>query len=117
MGFLIAAIALAAAQVAADPAPSGAGHRLTPEQIETVLAEAAAKREASERSAPATVEIEDLEPMRAPPVHGEFGIGMGTGGHREIFGTGIYPMGMNGGAAISFDFVDFGNRTYRRNRY
>jgi hypothetical protein len=117
LGILFAAIALAAAQAATDLAPGSSERRLTPEQVEAVLAEAAAKREASERRAPATVEIEDLEPMRAPPVHGEFGIGMGTGGYREIFGTGIYPMGLNGGAAVSFDFVDFGDRRYRRDRY
>jgi hypothetical protein len=113
---LIAAIALAAAQNA-DPAPAGSERRLTPEQVEAVLAEAAAKREASQKPPPGTVEIEDLEPLRAPPVHGEFGIGMGTGGYREIFGTGIIPMGMNGGAAFSFDFVDLGDRRYPRDRY
>jgi len=90
---------------------------LTPEQVETVLAEAAKKREASEKRASTTVEIDDLEPMRAPPVHGEFGIGIGTGGYREIFGTSIVPIGTNGGAAFSFDFVDFGDRRYRRDRY
>lgn len=115
MGILIAAIALAAAQTAADPAPSSGEHRLTPEQIEAVLAEAAAKREASEKKALATVEIADVEPLRPPP-HGEFGIGMGTGGYREIFGSSIIPMGTNGGAALSFDFVDFGNRDILRDR-
>jgi hypothetical protein len=113
MGILIAAVALAAAQAA----PSSGEHRLTPEQIEAVLAEAAAKREASEKQALATIEIADVEPLRPPPVHGEFGIGMGTGGYREIFGSSIIPMGTNGGAALSFDFVDFGNRDIRRDRY
>ena len=113
MGILIAAIALAAAQSAADPAPAKAEHRLTPEQVEAVLAEAAAKREASERQVSVTNEIPDLEPLPPPQLHGEFGIGMGTGGYREIFGTGFYPMGTNGGAAVSFDFVDFGDRRYR----
>jgi len=117
MGILIAAIALAAAQAAAGPAPAGSERRLTPEQVETILAEAAAKREASEKRDPATIEIADLEPMRAPQVHGEFGIGMGTGGYREIFGSGIYPMGLDGVAAVSFDFVDWGNRRYPRDRY
>lgn len=117
MSILIAAVVLAAAQNAADPAPSKAEHRLTPEQIEAVLAEAARKREGAEGRVPATIEIPDLEPMRAPPVHGEFGISAGTGGYREIFGTGIYSMGQEGVGAFSFDFIDFGNRTYRRNRY
>jgi hypothetical protein len=117
MGILLAAIALTAAQAAADPAPDGSERRLTPEQIEAVLAEAAARREASQTRPSATVEIEDLEPMRSPPVHGEFGIGVGTGGYREIFGTSIVPMGTNGGAAFSFDFVDWGDRRYPRDRY
>ena len=108
MSIMVATIAIALAQSAADPAPSNGEHRLTPEQIETVLAEAAAKREASQRRAPATINIPDLEPMRAPQPHGKFGIGMGTGGYREMFGTGIYPMGTDGVAAVSFDFVDFG---------
>lgn len=114
MGILIAAIALAAAQSAADPAPVASEHRLTPEQIETVLTEAEAKRKASENRAATTIEIADLEPLPKPQLHGEFGVGMGTGGYREIFGTGIYPMGTDGAAAFSFDFVDFGNRSYRR---
>ena len=117
MGILIAAIALSLAQSATDPAPAGGEHRLTPEQIEAVLAEAALKREASERRSPTTIDIADLEPMRAPQPHGEFGIGVGTGGYREIFGTSIVPMGTRGGAAFSFDFVDFGNRNIRRDRY
>ena len=117
MGILIAAIALAAAQNAADPAPISSERRLTPEQVEAVLAEVAAKREASEKRAQDTVEVEELDPLRIPPVQGEFGIGLGTSGYREVFGTGIYPMGTNGGAAISFDFVDFGDRRYRRDRY
>ncbi|MCL6699158.1 hypothetical protein LZ496_10250 [Sphingomonas sp. NSE70-1] len=117
MGILIAAIALAAAQSAADPAPPASEHRLTPERIETVLAEAAAKRQASEQRAATTMEIADLEPLPPPQLHGEFGISAGTGGYREIFGTGVYPMGTDGVAAFSFDFVDFGNRSYRRNRY
>ena len=116
MVILIAAVALAA-QSPVVPASSGGERRLTPEQIEQVLAEAAAKRKASERQVSGTVEIGDLEPMRAPPLHGEFGVSAGTGGYREIFGTGIYPFGADGGAAVSFDFVDFGDRNYRRDRY
>ena len=117
MSILIAAIALATAQNAADPAPGNGEHRLTPEQIEAVLAEAAARREAADERAQLTIEIPGLDPLPPPQLHGEFGIGMGTGGYREVFGTGIYPMGQDGVAAVTFDFVDFGNRSYRRDRY
>ena len=114
MGIMIAVIALAAAQVATDPAPASSERRLSPEQVEAILAEAAAKREASEKRAPADIETLDLEPLPPPQLHGEFGIGMGTGGYREIFGSGIYPLGVDGVAAVTIDFVDWGNR---RNRY
>jgi hypothetical protein len=114
MGIMIAAIALAAAQAAADPAPAISERRLTPEQVEAILAEAAAKREAAEKRAPADIENIDLEPLPPPQIHGEFGIGMGTGGYREVFGTGIYPMGNDGAAIISLDFIDWGKRRYPR---
>lgn len=114
MGIMIAVIALAATQAATDPAPASSERRLSPEQVEAILAEAAAKREASEKQAPADIETIDLEPLPPPQLHGEFGIGMGTGGYREIFGTGIYPLGVDGVAAVTFDFVDWGNRRDRR---
>ena len=114
MGIMIAVIAIAAAQAATDPAPASSEHRLSPEQVEAILAEAAAKREASEKRAPAHIETTGLEPLPPPQLHGEFGIGMGTGGYREIYGTGIYPMGVDGVAAVTFDFVDWGNRRDRR---
>ena len=117
MGILIVAIALAAAQSAPEAAPASPEHRLTPEQVEAVLADVGAKREAAEMRAADRIEITELEPLQPPQLHGEFGIGMGTGGYREIFGTGVYPMGTDGVAAFTFDFVDLGNRSYRRNRY
>jgi len=90
--------------------------RLTPEQIEAVLAEAASKNRAAEKHAPVEEEaaIEDSDLRLAPQLHGEVGVSVGTGGYREIFGTGIYPLGNDGVAAISLDFVDWGNRRYPR---
>jgi len=114
MGIMIAVIALAAAQAAADPAPVGSEHRLTPEQVEAILAEAATKREASENRDFADMESQPLDPLPAPQIHGEFGIGLGNAGYREIYGTGIYPIGVDGVAAMSFDFLNWGNRRDRR---
>ena len=82
--------------------------RLSPEQVEAVLAEAAARNAAAEKQIPAeNIVDEDAEPQAAPPVHGEVGFSVGTGGYREAFGTGIYPLGEDGVAAISLDFVDW----------
>lgn len=96
---------------ASEPAPSPASERrLSPEQIEAVLAEAAKKREAADMQLGA----EAVEQAPKPQVHGEVGVAIGTGGYREAFGTAIYPLGDDGVAAISLDFVDWGKRRYRR---
>ena len=101
----------ASAQEQAQPASASASERrLTPEQIEAILSEAAAKRETA---APALDEVEEPEAPRAPQVHGEVGFAIGTGGYREVYGTAIYPLGGDSVAAISFDFVDGGRRRFR----
>jgi hypothetical protein len=94
-----------------DPAaPPPSERRLTPEQIEAVLAEAAKKREANETHA--SPDLVQGEARRR--VHGEVGFSVGTGGYREVFGTAIYPIGDDGAAAISMDFIDLGRRRDRR---
>lgn len=119
-GGIIVLAALASPAVAfaqASTAPSATDERrLTPEQIEAVLADAAAKRAAAERPVPA--DIPATEESKAPPVigpiHGEVGVSVGTGGYREVFGTAVYPMGQDGVAAFSLDFVDWGHRRFPR---
>ena len=112
------AMALAAASLVSAPAlsqngqpasPSSSERRLTPEQIEAVLAEAAKKRESAQMSM-------DANPLPAPPpqIQGEVGVAVGSDGYREVFGTGVYPLGDDGAAAVSFDFMNFGKRRDRR---
>ena len=83
---------------------------MSPEEVEAVLADAAKKRQAVERQP--GPDVTEKEPR--PPVHGEVGLTIGTGGHREVFGTGIYPLGDDGVAAISLDYVDLGKRRFKR---
>ena len=109
LALTLVAVSLVPAEVTAQP-PAASEHRLSPEQIEAVLAEAARKREA----AGARLDPEAAEQTLRPPVQGEVGFSIGTGGHREVFGTGIYPMGNDGVAVISLDFVDLGKRRFRR---
>ena len=105
---LIAALLMPAFAFAAEPAASE--RRLSPQQSEAVLAEAAKKREAAEaRALPGAA---DQKPSR--PVHGVVGVSVGTGGYREVHGTGVYPLGDDGAAAISLDYVDWGRRRERR---
>lgn len=99
--------AAAAAQLSAPPPADE--RRLTPEQIEKVLADAAAKREGAARP--------QMEPDDQPsPIFGEMGVTVGTGGYREGYGTVVYPFDEGAAAAFSFDFLDWG-RAPRQPRY
>lgn len=97
--------ALAGAQDPATPSPTDE-RRLTPAQVEAILADAE-KKNSKPSAQLAPIDEVDVEPP-PPPIHGEFGIGVGTGDYREIYGTGIYPLGNNGAAIFNFDLVDWG---------
>ena len=99
----------ALAQDGQATAANSSERRLTPGQIEAVLAEAAKKREAAEVGL-------DANPLPAAPpqIQGEVGVAVGSDGYREVFGTGVYPLGDDGAAAVSFDFMNFGKRRDRR---
>jgi hypothetical protein len=113
-GMIAVAAMLLPVQAPAQDSPAGAAmpseHRLSPEQIEAVLEEAAAKNRRQQRQSPPELQPEAPKPQ----VHGEVGVAVGTGGYREVFGTAVYPLGEDGAAAISMDFVDLGQRRYRR---
>ena len=103
--------AVPSAVTAAEPASSPSSERrLSPEQIEAVLAEAAKKRQAAEGHAVAN----SIERSASRKAHGEVGVSVGTGGYREVSGSAIAPMGENGAATIAVDFIDLGRRSQRR---
>jgi hypothetical protein len=87
--------------------------RLTPEQVEQVLAEAAAKRHAGDvplEWRKQTLSPNAAEASPARPVHGEMGFSVGTGSYRSAFGTAVIPLGNEG--AASFTFETGRGRTY-----
>ncbi len=101
---------------AADPPPQPAQpiaseHRLSPAEIEQVLADAARKREQGPPVAQAPELDDDKLP---PPIHGEVGFAIGTGGYRSAFGTAIVPLPGDGFAAFSFESSRFNFRDYNR---
>ena len=99
--FAFAALLVPATASAQAPAPPPTDERrLTPEQIQEVLDKAAAKREASPRR---EMETDD----QPPPIFGELGVTVGTGGYREGYGSVVYPF-EDGAAAFSFDYLDWG---------
>ena len=95
-GVIIAAIFLFA------PAPAVDERRLSPAEVERILEEAARKRVAA-----------DKPPARV--IEGEIGVSVGTGGHHEIFGTAVVPVGAEGTAIISIDNAE-SRRHPRRKR-
>jgi hypothetical protein len=99
---LILACAFPAAALAAEPGVQ----RLSDEQVERVLADAAAKREAAEIAA--------LEPK--PGIHGQAGVEVGTGGHRAAFGTAYIPLGSDGSGATVSIATSTGRDGLRRRR-
>lgn len=90
-----------AAAFAADPAPQAAvsaEHRLSADEIEKILEEAARKREgAGGQASPAADEPEST----AIPIHGEMGFSIGTGGYRAAHGTAVVGLPGDGFAIIS----------------
>ncbi len=99
---MLALLAPASAFAAPAPAPV---QRLSDAQVEQVLADAAARREAAEAAAPA--------PGLA--IHGEVGVEVGTGGHRAAFGTAYVPLGKDSGATVTF-VTQSGPQYYGRRR-
>ena len=102
---VLALAAPAAAEESTVPAPIASEHRLTPDEVEQVLAEVAARRAAAEQgtAAPAVeTDAKELEPLH--PIYGEVGISIGTGGYRSAYGSALYPIGQDGFAAISLNF-------------
>ena len=104
VGLLLAIAGFATPALAGDPPspPITDAHRLSEAEVAAILDQAEARRQAI--SAPLPRQIE-----------GEIGVGIGTGGYREAFGTAVIPLGQSGTAIISFDSVD-SNRGVRRRR-
>lgn len=123
------ALAMAQNAPASAPVSSTDERRLTPEQVDAVLAESAAKRKAAEQRVAAATAGNDAAaaPASAPDpraraegdtgppreVHGEFGMSVGTGGYREVYGTALYPLD-DGIVGISLDYSDWGRRRWPR---
>jgi hypothetical protein len=104
---LIATVALLpSAAIASDE------RRLSPEEVQQVLDKAAQKREAPTLAVAAPLTEEKALPR---PIEGEIGVGIGTGGYREVFGTAAVPLGEDRVAIISFDNVQ-SHQNYRRRR-
>ena len=105
---LLAVLLIAAAVPAmADPVAV----RLTPEQVQAALASGEKRNLAAEALAMTGDDRTDRQ------LHGEFGVGVGTGGYNSVYGTVVAPLGDTGTAAFSFERTDLGRRNYGRGYY
>lgn len=99
---LVLATALLTSTVAraADPSPTSEAseRRLTPEQVEQVLDDAARRHAGNERVLPPADPQPDTGNL---PVHGEVGFSIGTGGYRSAYGTAVVDLPSGGAASIS----------------
>lgn len=98
VSMLLAPGPVLAAADQAPPAPAmPSERRLSPEQIEAVLDDAARKRE-----------LAAIPEDRLPPaIHGEIGFTVGTGGYRSAYGTAVVPLSEDGVAILSFGVDNF----------
>jgi len=107
--FAATALLVPAGVIAAPAKPLPSEVRLSDADKEKVLEEAAA----SARGPVSTPSAENLaDDALPPPIHGEVGFTIGTGGYRSAYGTAIVPLKNDGVAIISLGTTDFG-----RNRY
>jgi len=107
---LVAAILLPASVAWAAPekgAPLPSEIRLTDQEKEKVLEEAAAGRR---QPAPLAADGLAEEENPLPKIHGEVGVSIGTGGYRSAYGTAVVPLKNDGVAIISVGSTDFGSR-------
>ena len=104
LGWLLILPGAALAADPAQPAPATSSeHRLSADQVEKILDDAARKRELAEMSSEGT----------GPAIHGEVGFSVGTGGYRSAFGTAVVPLPGDGVAILSLGTENFGHIRYR----
>ena len=88
--------------------------RLTPAEIAAAQAEGEHRNRAAE--ALALTDDDFGAPRRDRKIHGEVGVGFGSGGSNSQYGTVVAPLGDTGTAAFSYERTDYG-RNYRRGFY
>ena len=93
----ISGAVVAAAPVLAQTAPQV--YRLSPEEVLRLQERTAGQ--------PDDAAIDAFARPRDGKVHGEVGVGIGTGGYRSIYGAMDAPLGETGSASIAFESTRF----------
>lgn len=108
--FVVAALPTA---VLADPVE----HRLSPADAADAVAAGAERNRAADALALARTDPALALPGEATPrdrkIHGEVGVGFGSNGAREVFGTATTSLGGDSTASFAYDYAQFGRARYR----
>lgn len=94
------------------PASSAAERRLTPQQVDAVLAESARR---NHEIAVGTASLAVEQPCPTKP-HGEMGVEAGTGGYSSIYGATTIPLGCHAAVSIAVGSSSADGRYYRGRR-
>lgn len=87
------------ASAQAPSQPASQVYRLSPEEVLRL------QRESTERAA--DYSTDQFARPRDGKVHGEVGVGIGTGGYRSLYGALGVPLGEDGSAAFAFESTQF----------
>ena len=106
---------MAAAQGGGAAAAVPSEHRLSPEQVEAALTEAAAKNAAAEKKTPVENTVDKGAEQQAAPTWTAKSVSPSAPAAIARYSArGSIQWARIGVAAISFDFVDLGHRRFRR---
>ncbi len=113
---LAAPVSVAAQTAAPDAVPAvPVEHRLTPDEIAAAQADGAERNRAAELLAMTRGTADLALPLEKPKrtVHGEAGVGFGSNGAREVFGSATTDLGNGASATVAGDYTQFGRQRYR----
>nr|WP_295661938.1 hypothetical protein [Polymorphobacter sp.] len=132
MTYSVLAYAAAAAMLASTVASAGPAtpvaslditaappveHRLSPAEADAAIEAGAERNRAADALATArldpALQLPGEDRLRDKKVHGEVGVGFGSNGERDLFGTVNTSLGGNSTAAFSYDYSQYGRSRYR----
>ncbi|MGI4877056.1 MAG: hypothetical protein ACRYG4_06175 [Janthinobacterium lividum] len=92
-------------------------HRLSPADADAAIEAGAERNRAADALATArldpALQLPGEDRLRDKKVHGEVGVGIGSNGERDLFGTVNTSLGGNSTAAFSYDYSQFNGSRYR----
>jgi hypothetical protein len=110
-------VAALADPVTPDVPAAPVEHRLSPAEADAAIEAGAERNRVADALATARLDpalaLPGEDRLRDKKVHGEVGVGFGSNGERDLFGTVNTSLGGNSTAAFSYDYSQFNTPRYR----